>query len=143
MATNVRQSIATKIGTLLATIKTTASYETNLGANCFEWKEPPTLDTTLSCRWKDTVSVKKKSVNSWENIMTVTVQIQGNTSTQVRSACADVITAIGTKKTWDALAQSTEYIGEDVGMAQENKKVYVSELTFEIHFPTAYWNVYA
>ena len=143
MATNIRQQIMGKLDTLLKTIKTTASYETNLGNSVYEWREYPIGDTAgPACVYKDTDNYEILCTNTWRHKLHVEIILYGNTATQVRQMIADVIKAIGTKQTWDGLAQKTEPIAEDTGAEQKNKLVFISHLTFEIWFNTTYWSAY-
>lgn len=143
MATNIRQQIITKLDTLLKTIKTTAGYETNLGNSVSEWLEIPLTDTAgPACAYKETVTSTGKAVGLWENTMELNLFLYGNTATQVRQMIADVIKAIGTKKTWDGLALDTKPAGEDVGAEQKKKLVFIARITFNITYITAYWSAY-
>lgn len=143
MATSIRQSIMTKVGTLLATISVANGYETALGAKVYEWREIPIDDDAPpACVYKETDNYSMFATNQWKHSLNLEILLYGNTASQVRQMIADVIKAIGTKTTWDGLALRTEPTGEDTGAEQKNKLVFVSHLSFQIDYVSTYWSAY-
>lgn len=141
MADSKRQQICTKVDTLLKTIKTSASYETNLGNKVYEWRAIPIEDDAPpACVWKETESIRPFASGTWVHTIALEILLYGNTPAEVRKMVSDVITAIGTKKTWEGLAIKTELRSEDTGAEQKSKLVFVSHLTFDIDYLSTYWS---
>jgi len=149
METNIRQSIVTALDTLFKTIKTTASYETNLGSNVHWWRgEAVEVSELPALLCRDTVQTIPQTGGGQEHTMFLTVEIYCTASDAgvvMRKCIADVIKAIGTSLTLGGLVADiqTGGSGESTYVDHEGRKVFVTSLVFQVLYETLNWNPYS
>jgi hypothetical protein len=145
MADSIRQQIMDKIDARLKTIKTSAGYKTDIGANVFDW-----LDRDLAGKELDALIYRDRSAE----IETETLELRNNrvrleievktksgstTAEQVREMIEDVYKAIAQDDTWDGLAIDTNPVSEEIEIGQNDKISGQATITVEIEYRTAKW----
>jgi len=136
-----RSTIMGLVDTALKTIAAGATYSTNLGSHVYQWRAAPVDDAASlpACSYRDTLTVTKRSTNIWENVIALDVVVFANSAAVVRQCVADLIICIGANKTWGGNAFATQYIGDETGVEQHNKLVFISNVKFSIHYEATYW----
>ena len=140
MAT-IRGTIMGLVDTALKAILITGGYSTNLGAKIYEWRPIPLGDDVgPAATYKDTLTRKPISQNYFENTISLEVVVYGNTVNTVRDMVGDVIKAVGLNQTWGGNAKHSIFVSEDTGVAQKDKLIAVSHLTFSIQYHALNWS---
>jgi hypothetical protein len=148
LTTNKRQRICTKLDTQLKTILTAGEYETDLGNNIFEWRDSALQESELpGLIWRDQVQETDDTRvhNLDQHILPIEMEIitvGGTAITEIRRLIADVIRAIGAKRTWDGEAVDTKLKTSGPAIDQASRKVGAVMVTIEIIYRTDLFDAY-
>jgi hypothetical protein len=138
----------TKLDTQLKTILITGGYETNLGSHIFEWRDTALQESELpGLIWRDLVQETDDTRvhNLDQHMLPVEMEIMavgGTAITEIRKLIADVIRAIGAKRTWDGEAIDTKLKTSGPAIDQASKKVGAVMVTIEIIYRTNLFDAY-
>lgn len=149
MVDSRRETLIQNIITQLETISVANGYETNIGANVFEWRETPLQESELNCiTVRDTNNSTEIAIQKHEHTLNLDVEIFAKNSTPqlMRKAIADVVKCIGVeakKATPFTVAQSVKPVSDEV-IENDQEKVSFSGilLKFEIEYVTDPWDPY-
>jgi len=146
MANEVRQRIVNAVETRLRGITTGNGYNTNLGNNLSVWRDlinAPLDPSELPAGsiW-DTEEETSEMVSSrHEHRLMFEVHVAGATDAVVRQMLADLYKAIGTDRLWvvagSQLAQRTDPVGSQMGIAQKGSAIVGATFKFRIVYRTA------
>ncbi len=150
MADSRRQTIAAAIKTRIARLTTGNGYETNIGSKCFLWKtgaweadELPGVDIR---DMKDDIEGKSAGLRKELHKLRVEAEVACKSGTttayQVRKMIADIYTAIGVDRTWGGIARTTDAVGDEMGVEQQNRTLGGAKVTFIVEYTTAYFDPY-
>lgn len=104
-----RQSIMAALAERMATITVANGFRTNAGQHVFSWKEAPFLSTEIPGIEIRDIAEDTGYIAVGEHLhrLAVDVRVISTTGTAVRSAIADVVTAVGQDVTFTGLAEDT------------------------------------
>lgn len=148
MADTIRQQIITKIDTRLKTILITNGYETDIGANVFDWRAesleeddlPALIYRDVQCLTE--ISTLYPSFNNQMTVILLAVVTSDTPMTTIRKIIGDIDKAIGTDDRWDGLVLLTQRTGDESGVEIEEKKYAGCQMTMMVTFRTLGWNDY-
>jgi hypothetical protein len=149
MADSIRQQIITKLDTRLKAILIASGYKTNLGQRVFDWRDPAFGQTDLAgLSYRDVSTGNVETVTiAWpdslqEFPLTVEMELKGTTPAVMRQMMADVLKAIGVDPTWDGLAISTEYLGDETDTEEQEAVIGATTMRILITYRTKAWDPY-
>lgn len=147
MADSIRQQIISALDARLKAILVAGGYQTNIGANVFDWKADSLEDADLPALIYKDISVETTidSIASFAHRMTVQVIVAVQSATpmaEIRKAIADIDKAIGVDHTFGNLALLTERIGDESGVEIEERRFAGCQIIYAITFRTSCWNDY-
>lgn len=135
------------VDTRLKAILKTGGYETDIGANVFDWLAESLEETDLPALIYRDVSVETEVVNFQQFVhrmaIKIMVAVQSSTPmTEIRKILADIDEAIGVDYTWGGLALFTEREGDESGVEIADKKYAGCQVSFLVTFRTLGWDDY-
>ena len=147
MADTIRQQIITSVDARLKTVLVTNGYQTDVGANIFDWRaEALEEDNLPALIYRDTIcSTEISNISSYTHKMTVEIiAVVANDTPMaiIRNIIADLDKAIGVDDRWGGLAVLTERTGDESGIEIDDKKYAGCRVTMVITFRTLGWNDY-
>jgi len=148
MADSIRQDIIDAIKTQLATIKTTAGYETNIGNHVFEWKcdnweENQTPGVSIYDKEEEVGVVELSRHDLRLNVSIIACVTEGTTtSANCRKALADIVKMVGLNKRWGGLAYSTFWRGSTMNVLQDETTKGEVEVRLEIRYRLGQFDPY-
>lgn len=138
---NSRQTIITALLAQLSTIRVSAGYNTDLGANIEEWKGYPTGTDDMPCLIVRDVEDKVESgyaVHDHELEIEIVIVNSGATIPAVmRTMIADVYDCLGANLTLGSLAYTIEYNGDTMELLHEEQRIMQSTITISVKYKTA------
>lgn len=145
MPDTIRQQVISSVDARFKTILTTNGYQTDIGANVFDWRAEALEDSNLPALiYRDTqCSTEISNIASYTHKMTVEViAVVANDTPMpiIRQIIADIDKAIGVDDRWGGLAILTERTGDESGIEIDDKKYAGCRLTMVITFRTLGWN---
>lgn len=147
MTDSIRQQIISSVDTRFKTILTTNGYQTDIGANVFDWRAEALEDSNLPALiYRDIqCSTEISNISSYTHKMTVeAIAVVANDTPVaiIRQIIADIDEAIGVDDRWGNLAVLTERISDESGIEIDDKKYAGCRITMVITFRTLGWNDY-
>ncbi len=140
MANSIRQLIVDAIVTRMQSITTVNSYETELGANVYEWRTTDLQASELPCviiKDASETVVVKGSVHEYTLPIELEIKATGSDMTVIRDALADVIVAVGTDPGWGSLVVRTIPVeNETLDFDQQDRKYSTTILKLELTYRT-------
>lgn len=151
--TTLRQQIMTAVAARLAGILVASGYETNLGENVFEWRDPSLQASELPALVYRDISDDRIEIldlmgadSHTQMGLTCEIELHGSegstTPATLRSMIADVISAIGTDMTWGGLALFTEYLSDETSVGQADKIMGMTTVRIRINYIMKVWDAY-
>lgn len=148
MTDSIYQDVIDAFKTLLQTITTTNSYETNLGSNVYEWRPTALEENELpGLIFRDSPGKTDIAIQKHQHNINVDLEIVVSGSTTpatMRKCISDVIKCIGTDLTLSGLCEDIIY-GDAPEMETEQANKYFGSIVMKfiiIHL-TDPWNPYA
>jgi len=147
MPDTIRQQIITSVDARFKTVLVTNGYQTDVGANVFDWRAEALEEGDLPALiYRDTVcSTEISNISSYTHKMTVEIiAVVANDTPMaiIRNIIADLDKAIGVDDRWGGLAVLTERTGDESGIEIDDKKYAGCRVTMVITFRTLGWNDY-
>jgi hypothetical protein len=152
MADTKRQLICTALDTGLKTILVANGYNTNLGANVFEWRTAPFELTDLpGVIWRDISeddsNATTGTIGYHNHDLKIELKISAAsgsvTPAEIRKLLADVQRMIGVDPTWGKLALRTSPVSNEIDVEQAEKIIGGITIAIVITYQTKKWNPYA
>lgn len=149
MPTSIRQQIINEIATRFALIRSTSSYQTDIGARVTQWNVNPIDERTL--HGVDIMDVEEDTTDQvtrhQDHTLTIWAVIhakQGaDTAAYLRNAIADIWTAIGTDRRWSTLARDTLPIKSEMLFNQAGQLNGAARIQFKVIYRTATYNPFS
>jgi hypothetical protein len=147
MPDTIRQQIITSVDARFKTVLVTNGYQTDVGANVFDWRAEALEEGDLPALiYRDTVcSTEISNISSYTHKMTVEIiAVVANDTPMaiIRNIIADLDKAIGVDDRWGGLAILTERTGDESWIEIDDKKYAGCRVTVVITFRTLGWNDY-
>ena len=146
MPTSKRQALVTAMDTRLKTILTAGGYETNLGQNVKIWRQEPFADTEQGIVLEDAEEVPTWiGAGTQLHRLTFAVKVVLPASapqTEIRSAVADVFTAVGTDLTFGGLAEDCVLGSVEMAVGQEGTLHAGAIVSVIMEYQTEPWSAY-
>jgi hypothetical protein len=145
MPDTIRQRIITSLDARLKTILVANGYQTDVGANIFDWRAEALEESDLPALiYRDTLcNTEISNISSYTHRMTVEIiAVVANDTPMaiIRNIIADIDKAIGVDDRWGNLAVLTERTGDESGVEIDDRKYAGCRLTVVITFRTLGWN---
>lgn len=142
-----RQQILDAVKARLQTILIAGGYKTDMGSNVFVQKETPFTDAEIEgidVRYSDTPD---QQIGYEEHTLAVECMcvLSGNDpTTNVNNAGADIVTVIGTDRTWGGLAEETGVVTAERANIAVGENVYQgASVKFDVTYTTDHMNAYS
>jgi hypothetical protein len=145
MPDTIRQRIITSLDARLKTILVANGYQTDVGANIFDWRAEALEESDLPALiYRDTLcNTEISNISSYTHRMTVEIiAVVANDTPMaiIRNIIADIDKAIGVDDRWGNLVVLTERTGDESGVEIDDRKYAGCRLTVVITFRTLGWN---
>lgn len=148
----IRQQIVEALITRIEGIQTSASYLTNLGdvviLNAYKGGDALAVDQTLAAIIREMGCVQMAGMAS-ENFGTLELEVSivataiedDNPQDTARDAHADLVTAIGTDKTFDGLVDDTVLNSAEFNTVKKGKNASTIIQKMKMNFRTQRWDL--
>ncbi len=142
---NTRQSIVDALDTRLQTITTTNGYSANLGVH--EWLVTPLEESDLPAviirDTSDDIDTDEIGTRR-DHVLTIELDVAASATAStdsVRELCRDILTAIGTDKTFGGLVYNTEPTSVEMEVSEEDQRLSGGQIVIEVKYKTTLWTI--
>lgn len=142
---NTRQSIVDALDTRLKTITTTNGYSANL--NVYEWLVTPLEETDLPAvifrDLEDDIDTDEIGTRR-DHTLTIEMDVAASSSSSpdtVRELCRDILTAIGTDKTFGGLVYDVDPTTVSLDVNEADQRLSGGQIVIEVRYKTTLWEI--
>lgn len=128
----------------LREIKTGSGYMTDIGQNVCEWRfEPFSTSELPAINVSDISSQVQEFMEVADTLVTVLIDVvMANEGIEkLRSAIADIKSALSKDETLGGLAISVSYLGDEIEIASHEDRILVAHVKLGILYRTERWGI--
>jgi hypothetical protein len=133
-------------GVMLQTIRQKDGFDTDAGANVFEWRRTALQDSELpALEYRDSQDeVSENTIQTWEHTLTIKVRISVKEDPPmpvIRKIIADILKAYRDDVTLETVgAMLANYVGDESDVEHVEYKYASSIVTITLRYLTDEWN---